>query len=125
MRILVADDDPTIRLLVSEQLSRHGHEVTTVEDGEQALSALETTSHDLLVLDVMMPVVDGWTVLEKVRRSSPRPVLPVILLTARDTRDDVRRGHDLGASTVLSKAHVLEQLVDTVNALTGTALIPR
>ena len=125
MRILVADDDPTIRLLLSAQLGAAGHEVTSVADGALALHALTSAAPDLLVLDVMMPVCDGWTVLEQVRRSALHHALPVVLLTARDMPDDVRRGRDLGASCVLSKARALAQLVDTVHALTATALLPR
>ena len=123
MRILVADDDPTIRLLLSAQLGAAGHEVTAVVDAAQALHALTTAPTDLLVLDVMMPFCDGWTVLEQVRGSALHSTLPVVLLTARDTPDDVRRGRDLGASCVLSKAKALAQLVDTVHALTSTALM--
>ena len=119
----MADDDPTIRLLLSAQLGAAGHEVTAVVDGEHALQALSTASPDLLVLDVMMPICDGWTVLEQVRAGALQSRLPVILLTARETSDDVRRGRELGASCVLSKADALAQLVDTVHALTATALL--
>lgn len=119
----MADDDPTIRLLLSAQLSVASHEVTTVGDGGHALRALAAATPDLLVLDVMMPVRDGWSVLEQVRGGALHNALPIVLLTAGDTPDDVRRGRDLGASCVLSKARALEQLVDTVDALTATVLL--
>lgn len=119
MRILVADDDPTIRALLTLRLSAENHEVTVVVDGEQALLALAVERPDALVLDVMMPGLDGWAVLEHVRRDPATRSLPVVLLTARDRADDMRRGYEAGASSVLSKDRT-DELAQTVLALTST-----
>ena len=118
MRILVVDDDPTVRELLSLQLGLAGHEVTTADDGDAGLSAVGEQVPDLVVLDVMMPRMSGWEVLEHLRQE-PRSSRPrVLLLTARDLPDDRRRGYELGASAVLSKPPAEQDLLDTVDALT-------
>ena len=124
MRVLVADDDPTVRELLAVHLELEGHEVTTAADGDLALAALADGAPDVLVLDVMMPGQDGWSVLSAVRASAEHAGLPVVLLTARDGSDDVERGRGLGASAVLSKSRAVEQLLPTLEALT-TRLLPR
>ena len=80
--ILVVDDDPSIRTMVAEVLSLEGYVVTTAPDGLAALRAVEDRPPDCMVLDVMMPGLDGYEVLQRVRRSE-RPALPVVMLTAR------------------------------------------
>jgi CheY-like chemotaxis protein len=124
MRVLLADDDPTVRALVSAQLELEGHDVTGVVDGDLALEALAATTPDVLVLDVMMPGQDGWSVLAAVRASAQHATLPVVLLTARDGSADVERGRELGASAVVSKSRVVELLVPTIEAL-NVRLLPR
>ena len=118
MRILVVDDDPTVRELLTLQLGSAGHDVTTACDGADGLTAVGEQTPDLVVLDVMMPRMSGWQVLEQLQEE-PRATRPrVLLLTARDLPDDRRRGYELGASAVLSKLPAEQTLLDTVDALT-------
>jgi CheY-like chemotaxis protein len=121
VRVLTVDDDPSVLMLVRDTLELDGHEVTTAVDGYDALRTLETSKPDLVVLDVMMPGRDGWQVLEAVRADPRLLRVPVVLLTARDLPDDVRRGHELGASAVLSKPFEPQDLSDVVAALLGAA----
>lgn len=120
MRILVVDDDPSVRELLRVQLEMEGEQVSTAVDGQAALDALAQDRPDVVVLDVMMPVLNGWEVLERLRADERFRRLPVLLLTARDLPQDRQRGRDLGASAVLSKPHDLQVLLDMVHALTAT-----
>lgn len=125
MRVLVADDDPTVRELLTVHLGHEGHDVATVADGELAVEALAGDLPDVLVLDVMMPGRDGWTVLQDLRDQERYAGLPVVLLTARDGAADVERGRSLGASAVLSKSRAVELLLPTLEAVTARLLPPR
>jgi two-component system response regulator MprA len=118
MRILVADDDPSLRELLSLQLGLEGHEVQLACDGAQALEAIEREAPDLVVMDVMMPVLTGWEALRQLRADERSRRLPVVLLSGRDVQDDRRHGYELGASVVLSKPHELEALLGAVTVLT-------
>ena len=121
MRILVVDDDPTVRQVLSLQLETDGHQVSSAVDGDSGLEAVQEQQPDLVVLDVMMPGLSGWDVLERLRSDPGSARLPVLLLTARDLPDDRRRGYELGASAVLSKSHRPQELSDTVEALASIA----
>ena len=81
-RILVVDDDPSVRALVRDVLEEEGHEVLLAEDGCAGLRLLELHRPDCLVLDVMMPGLDGHAVLQRVRASTATPAVPVVMLTA-------------------------------------------
>lgn len=117
MRIVVVDDDPSIRALLTVELELAGHVVAVAVDGVEGLSLIRRDPPDAVVLDVMMPVVTGWQVLAAVRAAPGTRQLPVVLLTARDLPDDVRRGYELGASAVLSKPHSAAALLDVLAAL--------
>lgn len=104
VRVLVVDDDPSIRDLLTAQLTDEGHDVSAAIDGESARDDLSSTSYDALVLDVMMPGMTGWELLTWVRGEGGLDT-PVVLLTARDVADDVRRGYELGANAVMSKPY--------------------
>ncbi|MFP5218503.1 MAG: PleD family two-component system response regulator [Actinomycetes bacterium] len=81
-RILVVDDEPTVRALVRDVLEEEGHEVTLAEDGFAALRRVEQQRPDCVVLDVMMPGIDGHQVLQRLRSSARGADLPVVMLTA-------------------------------------------
>ena len=117
MRILVADDDPNIRGLLAFELTSAEHVVDEAVDGAEALAAIQAQAYDAVVLDVMMPSLSGWDVLEAVRADERYAKLPIILLSARDVADDVRHGYELGASVVLAKPYDGAKLVDLIAAL--------
>lgn len=122
MRILVVDDDPSVRDLVSLQLELEGHEVATAVDGVAALELIESAPvPDLLVLDVMMPRLNGWDVLERLRADERHRRLPVVLVTAKDLPNDRQRGRELGATALLAKPHDAQCLIDIVAAVSAVA----
>jgi len=113
-RILVAEDDPKQSQLIRIYLEREGHSVLVVSDGRAALDQCRTRRPDLVVLDVMMPVVDGLDVCRILRSES---TIPILLLTARTTEDDVLLGLDIGADDYLTKPYSPRELAARVRAL--------
>ena len=101
--ILVVDDNPVMRVLCSRVLTRDGYQVLLAEDGVEALRLLKEQPADLVLLDVMMPGLSGFDVLEAVRRLYPRSRLPVLMVTAKDQSNEVVRAFKLGADDYITK----------------------
>ncbi len=112
--ILTADDDPQILRLVTRNLELDGYEVIAVSDGQAALEQIEAHTPDLVLLDIMMPRMDGFTVTQRVREFSS---VPIMLLTARGQDQDKIRGLDLGADDYLTKPFSVEELLARVRAV--------
>lgn len=112
--VLVVDDDPRILRFVRTELEAAGFHVLTAQDGVAALKVLEAESPDLIVLDILMPVMDGFETLERLRRTS---TLPVIILTARASDTDKVRGLDLGADDYLTKPFSAEELIARIRSM--------
>ncbi|GAB3141635.1 response regulator transcription factor [Micromonospora sonneratiae] len=119
-RILVAEDDPKQANLVRVYLEREGHSVLVVGDGRAALDQFRARRPDLVVLDVMMPIVDGLDVCRILRTESD---IPILLLTARTTEDDILLGLDLGADDYLTKPYSPRELAARVRALLRRARV--
>jgi two-component system response regulator MprA len=122
MRILVVDDEPAVRDAVDRALRLEGYETETAQDGREALDVLAVRPPDAVVLDVLMPEVDGLEVCRRLRAAGDRT--PVLVLTARDTVSDRVRGLDAGADDYLVKPFALEELRARLRALlrrTGAA----
>ena len=115
MRILVVDDEPAVRDAVDRALRLEGHEVAVAADGRAALDAVAVEPPDAVVLDLLMPRVDGLEVCRRLRAAGDRT--PVLVLTARDAVDDRVRGLDAGADDYLVKPFALEELLARVRAL--------
>jgi DNA-binding response OmpR family regulator len=113
-RILVAEDDPKQANLVRVYLEREGHSVLLVGDGRAALEQCRTRRPDMVVLDVMMPLVDGLDVCRILRSESD---IPILLLTARTTEDDMLLGLDVGADDYITKPYSPRELAARVRAL--------
>jgi CheY-like chemotaxis protein len=109
-RILVVDDEPDVLLFVRIYLTAAGHETVLAADGEQALERLQEEAIDLVLLDVCMPVMDGWTVLESIRGSTR-----VVVISGRPAPGDLRRAFQLGAAGYVRKPFLPEQLLDAVS----------
>jgi len=112
--ILAADDDPQILRLVTRNLQFDGYEVIAASDGQAALEQIEAHSPDLVLLDIMMPRMDGFTVTQRVREFS---AVPIIILTARGQDQDKIHGLDLGADDYLTKPFSVEELLARVRAV--------
>lgn len=109
-RILVADDDTWILRMVTTILTKRGYEVETAQDGEQAYELALAKSPDLLITDVMMPNMDGWTLVRALRARPEFGFMPVIFLTALNSEEDRIRGFRLGADDYLPKPFRFEEL---------------
>ena len=112
--IATADDDLRLLRLVSRSLELEGYEVIATQDGEQALQAVETRMPDLVLLDVMMPKLDGFTVCTRIREFS---TVPIIVMTARGQDKDKVRGLDLGADDYLTKPFSVDELLARIRAV--------
>jgi DNA-binding response OmpR family regulator len=111
-RVLVVDDEPDILLMMRVALEASGHETVLAPDGESGLARLREGRVDCVLLDVMMPVMDGWGVLEGVERLADPP--PVIIVSARSEDRDVRRALGSGAVDYVTKPFSLPKLVELV-----------
>jgi two-component system response regulator MprA len=115
MRILVVDDEPSVREALRRALMLDGHDVDTAPDGGRALASIEARAPDAIVLDVLMPGVDGLDVCRRLRAKGDRT--PVLMLTARDAVADRVAGLDSGADDYLVKPFALDELLARVRAL--------
>jgi two-component system response regulator MprA len=120
MRILVVDDEPAVREAVERALRLEGHDVLSAGDGVEALAALDVRPPDAVVLDVLMPRVDGLELCRRLRGRGDRT--PVLMLTARDAVSDRVAGLDAGADDYLVKPFALEELLARVRALLRRAV---
>ena len=114
-RILVVDDEEDVRILVCRLLEGMGYEVDSAADGREAIEHLEAAHPDLLILDLMMPAVDGWGVLRYLKGQPDGP--PVVILTARGDHDSFTRGIREGASAYVFKPFRFHELIATCQAL--------
>jgi DNA-binding response OmpR family regulator len=112
--ILTADDDPQLLRLVARNLQFEDYDVLTASDGQQALEQIEQHAPDLVLLDVMMPKMDGFSVCQRVREFSS---VPIIIVTARGQDQDKIRGLDLGADDYLTKPFSVDELLARVRAV--------
>lgn len=116
MRILVAEDEKDLNRLIEKKLAKSGYGVDTAFDGEEALDYVDFAEYDAIILDVMMPKKDGFTVIKEMR--SRGISTPVIFLTARDSIEDRVAGLDLGANDYLVKPFSFDELMARVRAMT-------
>jgi sigma-B regulation protein RsbU (phosphoserine phosphatase) len=120
--ILVAEDDEGVRSLVESKLSSEmeGYEIVTAKDGDDAWEYLEEKADDppeLVVLDVMMPNLDGFSVLERIRESEDFEGLPVVMLTSRSREEDITKALEAGADDFIAKPFSPDELVRNVRGI--------
>jgi len=116
MRLLVIEDEPRMLELLEQGLREEGHDVLTARDGADGLSLAETGEFDAILLDVMLPKVDGIEVARRLRKGGSR--VPVLMLTARDAEEDIRNGLDTGADDYLTKPFSFVELLARLRAVT-------
>ena len=113
--ILIVEDEPGIRLSLSDELESAGYQVFTAENGEKALAAAGREKPDLIILDLMLPVLDGYEVCKRLRMKGDRT--PIIMLTVKDKEIDKVLGLELGADDYMTKPFSLRELVARVKAV--------
>ena len=124
-RILVVDDEIYIVHILDFSLGMEGYEVITALDGEQALEKLKTEKPDLIVLDIMMPKLDGYEVCKAIKSSPDTRHIPVILLSAKGRNVDQKLGFDVGADDYITKPFSPRKLVERINQLLGQTVTER
>jgi DNA-binding response OmpR family regulator len=123
MRVLIVEDDHRLAASVRRGLEDAGFAADTVYDGEEALAATETTQYDVILLDLMLPRIDGIEVSRRLRRR--RLQVPILMLTARDSLDDRILGLESGADDYLVKPFALREVVARIRALSRRHLADR
>ncbi|MDF2672015.1 MAG: DNA-binding response regulator [Clostridiales bacterium] len=113
-RILIVDDEERMRKLIGAYLKRDGFEVLEAENGMEALNLFKSNNIHLIVLDVMMPIMDGWSFCREIRKSSN---VPVIFLTAKGEDDDKLLGYELGTDYYVTKPFDIRVLIAQIKAL--------
>lgn len=114
MRLLVVEDEPDLVSVMQKALAEEGYAVDVATNGEEGLYKATTWDYDLIILDLMLPVLDGWGILQELRQTRK---VPVLILSARDTINDRVRGLDLGADDYLIKPFHISELKARIRAL--------
>ena len=120
-RILIVDDEPRYLRLLDANLRTEGYEVVTAQDGQQAIETFSTQPIDLILLDIMMPRLDGFATCQRIREFSS---VPIVILTAKGEEQDRVRGLDLGADDYLVKPFSATELLARVRAVLRRAQLP-
>jgi DNA-binding response OmpR family regulator len=113
-RILVVDDDRVIQQLLKVNLELEGYAVAVAEDGEEALAQFEVFRPNLVLLDIMMPKLDGWEVCRRLKAGPDSSHVPIVLLSARAQEADVQRGMELGVAAYVTKPFDPISLLDMI-----------
>jgi DNA-binding response OmpR family regulator len=119
--IMVVDDNPDIRHIVRVVLEEQGYRVLTAESGEDFFSKLGEQKADLIVLDIMLPGMDGLEILRRLKGNPDTSSIPVMMLTVKGQPDDIQQAYELGCDYYLTKPVTGKQIVDSVNHILGRA----
>jgi DNA-binding response OmpR family regulator len=115
VQVLMAEDDENLGLILSERLKSKGFEVDLAPDGAVAMAMYQKKKYDLLILDIMMPVKDGFTLAKEIRKTDSNT--PIIFVTARSMKEDVLKGFEIGADDYLTKPFSMDELMVRIHAV--------
>lgn len=115
IKLLLAEDDPNLGTLLSEYLGAKGFNVTLCKDGDEGLKAFSKQSFDFIILDVMMPLKDGFTLAREIRNVNK--TVPILFLTAKSMKEDTLKGFEIGADDYVTKPFSMEELLVRINAI--------
>lgn len=115
INILIVDDIPLNVLLIQKMLGKFHYNLLTANDGQAALDTIDSKDIDLVLLDLMMPIIDGYEVLERLRAQEKTKNLPIVILSALNSNDDVKRGFELGANDFITKPIIMDKLLDCIS----------
>jgi len=118
-KILIVDDDPPIVELLKFTLESAGYKTVVAVNGEEAVAKVEREKPDLILLDIMLPTKDGYSVLEDLRGKVEHKILPIVIISAKVQEVDISFGLELGANDYLTKPLDLERLIKRVEELIG------
>ena len=116
-KILIVDDEPNIVMSLEYTFKKNNFEVFIARDGQEALEILRNQFPDVIILDVMMPMVDGYATLEQIKKEERLKHCKVIFLTAKNKEKDIEKGHSLGANLYVLKPFSVKKLVEQVQGL--------
>jgi two-component system phosphate regulon response regulator PhoB len=123
-KVLVVDDDAALRHMLHFFFELNGYQVLTAENGAEALSLADKERPDAIILDLVMPLMDGFEFLRLLRKNPATRDIPVIVVSVRDTEEDIARGWELGADFYLTKPFRLSELFSVVRNLTAAQPTP-
>lgn len=116
-KILIVDDEPNIVMSLEYTFKKNNFEVYIARDGQEALDILKTECPDIIILDVMMPLVDGYATLQQIKKDDRLAACKVIFLSAKNKDTDIEKGLSLGANLYMTKPFSIKKLVEQVNNL--------
>jgi two-component system alkaline phosphatase synthesis response regulator PhoP len=116
-KILIVDDEPNIVMSLEYTFKKNNFEVFIARDGQEALDILEKQFPDIIILDVMMPMVDGFATLEQIKKNERLRHCKVIFLSAKNKEKDIKKGLSLGANLYVTKPFSIKKLVEQVQEL--------
>ncbi|GAB3866716.1 response regulator [Hymenobacter segetis] len=119
--ILIVDDEPNIVMSLEFLMRKNGFQVGIARNGTEALAAIDQTPYDLILLDIMMPDVDGLQVCRELRQRPDRAATKVIFLSAKSREADIQKGYEVGADLYIPKPFSTRQLMEKVRELLGVA----
>ena len=114
LSVLIVDDVPLNVILIKKMLSPYTFEIRTASNGQAALDAIAEKKVDLVLLDLMMPIMDGFEVIRRLRTADETKDLPIIILSALNSEQDISKGFQLGANDFINKPIILEKLINSV-----------
>ena len=118
-QVLIVDDEPNIVMSLEFLMRKNGYRVSIARNGTEALEAIDQTPFAVVLLDVMMPDVDGYQVCRHVRQRPDRQETKVIFLSAKSKEADIQKGYDVGADLYITKPFITRQLMEQVRTLVG------
>lgn len=116
-KILIVDDEPNIVMSLEYTFKKNNFEVFIARDGQEALDILETAEPNIIILDIMMPNVDGYNTLEQIKKQEKLKDTKVIFLSAKNKEKDIEKGLSLGADLYMTKPFSVKKLVEQVHLL--------
>jgi len=116
-RILIVDDEPNIVMSLEYTFKKNNFEVFIARDGQEALDILKNQLPDIIILDVMMPMVDGYSTLEQIKKDERLDNCKVVFLSAKNKEKDIEKGLSLGANLYITKPFSVKKLVEKVHEL--------
>lgn len=117
--ILIVDDDEMVRIALCELLKPEGYEIDKAVGGKEALDKINVKKYDLLMLDIIMPEMDGFELCRRIRQSEDHQDVPIVFLTAKSREEDREMGIDAGADKFLSKPISPEKLIEIISETIG------